>query len=217
MEKTSQQIIHFVESMINSLDRRMIMKARDYDEEILFAMPEVFRDLFLGAYREYYGQEVRKIKGDFWYKGFKIVPHFEMELVIYHVKYPLYLEPWMIKRVPLGKPSKDTKKTETGSISTITHNILEGITEQVFSTMKIDRKRGGHYYMPDDGDWMLSQAEKIFSTPPSLQEGRGRIQLVEAVRAKSGEKKELGPELKQAFDELKKTLDGYDELLQSGK
>lgn len=101
MEKTvEEEVVAAIDSFVDSANMKLRMEMGKH--QVVLKMPFFIQRMWIKSLNNRYGVEARG-EGiiSLLYKGLVVQPHFEMELVMFHIDYPRFLEPWMIQKVSL--------------------------------------------------------------------------------------------------------------------
>lgn len=112
-ENEYEALIKLFDELIHEAEREMYYKINFDSKDIRISAPKFIINLFFEALSKQYNGSAYYTNGrlgkDFIYRGITFLPHFEMEIVVWHIDYPLFKEDWMIRKIPLNPTYKIPK------------------------------------------------------------------------------------------------------------
>ncbi|HEY0056289.1 MAG TPA: hypothetical protein VGB63_13110 [Pedobacter sp.] len=103
-------VVEMIEDLIFNAHPKLLHECSREDNVIISA-PQLIIDMFFQGLRQKYQiSSLEDYTKSLVYEGIKFVPSYEMSVVLFHKYYPIYKEDWMIEKILLFDPEKETKE-----------------------------------------------------------------------------------------------------------
>lgn len=116
MNNTYGSLIELFKRLIDEADGNLLPLLKSYEvNNVMISAPSTIIELFKEALAHEYNLGFTPgFEGKYFvFKGITIYPSCDWAITLYHRDYVLYKHSWMIRKIPLGAPSKEQKEWYT--------------------------------------------------------------------------------------------------------